>query len=63
MQEPLTRSYRPADTSRPVLDLTIGDVLRNAAATAPDRLVLIESSPGTESGAARCRCSTPPAVT
>ncbi|WP_328435245.1 AMP-binding protein [Streptomyces sp. NBC_00425] len=45
MQEPLTRSYLPADASRPVLDLTIGDVLRNAASTAPDRLALVEIAP------------------
>ncbi|MGC9544663.1 class I adenylate-forming enzyme family protein [Streptomyces sp. UG1] len=45
MQEPLTRSYRPADTTRPVLDLTIGEVLRGAASTAPDRLALVEIAP------------------
>ncbi|MEU0383178.1 class I adenylate-forming enzyme family protein [Streptomyces chartreusis] len=45
MQEPLTLSYLFADTSRPVLDLTIGDVLRHAASTAPDRLALVEVAP------------------
>ncbi|MFI9172422.1 AMP-binding protein [Streptomyces lincolnensis] len=45
MQEPLTRSYLPADTTRPVLDLTIGEVLRGAASTAPDRLALVEIAP------------------
>jgi hypothetical protein len=45
MQEPLTHSYQPADTSRPILDLTIGDVLRNAASTAPHRLALVEVAP------------------
>src|SRR6266536_4514178 len=42
MDLPLTRSYWPADTSRPVLDLTTGEVLRRAAAAAPDRLALVE---------------------
>src|SRR6266496_3388146 len=32
MDLPLTRSYWPADTSRPVLDLTTGEVLRRGAA-------------------------------
>ncbi|WNM31980.1 AMP-binding protein [Streptomyces sp. Li-HN-5-11] len=42
---PLARSYWPADTSRPVLDLTLGDVLRQAASRAPDRLALVETAP------------------
>ncbi|MCW2861889.1 MAG: hypothetical protein JWP48_3597 [Actinoallomurus sp.] len=41
----LTDSYWPADTSRPVLELTTGDVLRRAAADAPDRIALIEAAP------------------
>ena len=32
---PLTTSYWPADTSAPVLDTTIGGVLRAAADTCP----------------------------
>ncbi|WP_149830991.1 class I adenylate-forming enzyme family protein [Streptomyces tailanensis] len=42
---PPALSYRPADTSRPVLDLTLGDILRQAASTDPDRLALIEAAP------------------
>jgi hypothetical protein len=34
----LTESYWQADTSRPVLELTAGDVLRRAAAGAPGRI-------------------------
>lgn len=38
-------SYWPADTSRPILDLTAGEALRVAAATAPDRFALVEVVP------------------
>ncbi|WP_406195558.1 AMP-binding protein [Streptomyces europaeiscabiei] len=38
-------SYWPADTSRPVLELTAGDVLRRAAQAAPDRVALAEAAP------------------
>jgi len=38
---PLTTSYWPADPARPVLETTIGGVLRTAAAKAPDRVALI----------------------
>ncbi|MEU8798400.1 AMP-binding protein [Spirillospora sp. NPDC048819] len=41
----LTQSYRPADTSRPVLDLTPGDLLREAASVAPGRVALVETAP------------------
>jgi acyl-CoA synthetase (AMP-forming)/AMP-acid ligase II len=41
----LTDSYWPADTSRPVLELTAGDLLRRAAADVPDRTALIETAP------------------
>jgi acyl-CoA synthetase (AMP-forming)/AMP-acid ligase II len=42
---PPALSYRHADTARPVLDLTLGDILRQAASTDPDRLALIEAAP------------------
>ena len=43
--EPLTESYWPADPSRPVLETTTGDLLRQAAADAGDQLALIEVAP------------------
>ena len=43
---PLTESYVPADTSSPVLETTVGGILREAAARAPDRVALIEGVPG-----------------
>jgi fatty-acyl-CoA synthase len=43
--EPLTTSYWPADTSEPVLETTVGGVLRSAAAAAPDAVALIEGGP------------------
>jgi len=39
----LTVSHWPADTSRQLLDWTLGDALRHAAATAPERLALVEA--------------------
>ncbi len=41
----MTLSYWPADTSRPVLDLTAGDALREAARDAPNRTALVEVVP------------------
>jgi fatty-acyl-CoA synthase len=41
----LTESYAPADTNTPVLDLTTGDLLRAAAAEAPDAPALVELAP------------------
>ena len=41
----LTESYWPADTSTPLLDLTIAQVLRQVAAEVPDRLALVEGVP------------------
>jgi acyl-CoA synthetase (AMP-forming)/AMP-acid ligase II len=41
----LRTSYRPADTSRPVLDLTPGQVLRRAAARTPGTVALVEVAP------------------
>lgn len=38
-------SYWPADTSRPILDLTAGDALREAAGDEPDRIALVEVVP------------------
>jgi acyl-CoA synthetase (AMP-forming)/AMP-acid ligase II len=39
-------SYWPADTSTPVLETTVGGVLRAAAATHPDRVAMIAWAPG-----------------
>ena len=41
----LTTSYFPADTDEPVLDLTVGDLLRMRAADSPDDLAVIEIAP------------------
>jgi fatty-acyl-CoA synthase len=41
----LTSSYWPADTSEPVLELTVGGLLRRAAADAPDRAALVAGVP------------------
>lgn len=38
-------SYWPADTSRPLLDMTAGDALRQAAARAPGHCALVEVVP------------------
>ena len=38
---PLSTSYWPADRSQPVLDLTVGDALRDAAAEAPRTTALV----------------------
>ena len=38
----LTESYWPAETSRPLLDWTLGRALREGAGAAPDRLALVE---------------------
>jgi fatty-acyl-CoA synthase len=38
----LSTSYWPADRSQPVLDLTAGEALRDAAAAAPDTTALVE---------------------
>ncbi|MFC4944145.1 AMP-binding protein [Pseudonocardia sp. GCM10023141] len=49
-------SYHPADTSEPVLDLTAGDLLRGAAADAPDTVAIRELVPagmGSLTGAER----------
>ncbi|MDX1382547.1 MAG: AMP-binding protein [Thermoanaerobaculia bacterium] len=39
-------SYVPADTSSPVLETTVGGILREAAAKAPDTVALVEGVPG-----------------
>jgi fatty-acyl-CoA synthase len=41
----LTTSYWPADTSAPVLDTTVGGVLRAAAAASPEALAMIAGLP------------------
>jgi fatty-acyl-CoA synthase len=43
--DPLKTSYWPADTSEPVLDTTVGGVLRAAAATDPTRLAMVGGLP------------------
>ena len=43
---PLTESYVPVDTSSPVLETTVGGILRDAAAKAPEQVALIEGVPG-----------------
>ena len=42
----VTTSYWPADTSEPVRETTVGGVLREAAAQAPDVTALVEGGPG-----------------
>ncbi len=42
---PLTESLFHADTSRPVLEVTVGELLRQAAASEPDRPALISIAP------------------
>ena len=42
---PLSSAYWPADTSVPLLETTIGSILRDAAARAPDTIALIEGGP------------------
>jgi fatty-acyl-CoA synthase len=44
MSTALTESYWPADTSSAVVDVTLGDLLRQGAAAAPDRLALVDGS-------------------
>ncbi|MCA1453737.1 AMP-binding protein [Bradyrhizobium sp. BRP22] len=39
---PSSLSYLPADTTEPVFDISIGDALRKAASTWPNRLALVE---------------------
>jgi fatty-acyl-CoA synthase len=41
----MTTSYWPADVSEPVLETTVGGVLRTAAATAPNRLAMVGGMP------------------
>jgi fatty-acyl-CoA synthase len=40
-----TLAYRSADTTTPLLEQTVGDVLRAAAAAAPDRVAVLEAGP------------------
>lgn len=51
----ITESYWPADMSRPVLELTAGELLRRAAAADPGRTALVEAAPAGSAltGAAR----------
>jgi fatty-acyl-CoA synthase len=41
MSLPLTESYWPADASTQLLEITLGDLLRQTAAEVPDRLALV----------------------
>jgi len=45
MAAPTDLAQLPADTSRPVLELTTGDLLREAAADSPEQIALIEVAP------------------
>jgi fatty-acyl-CoA synthase len=42
---PLSQSYWPADTSEPILETTVGGILRDAAARAADLPALVEGVP------------------
>jgi fatty-acyl-CoA synthase len=46
----LTTSHWPAESSRPLLDWTLGQALREAAATHPQRLALVEGLAGDAAG-------------
>lgn len=41
----LTESVWPVDTSRPVLEVTVGELLRQAAADAPEKVALVSVAP------------------
>lgn len=41
----LTESYRPAETSQDLLDMTLGDLLRRVANDVPERIALVEGVP------------------
>ena len=47
----LVESYWPADTSEGLLNVTLGDLLRQCAADVPDRVALIDGVP--DAGARR----------
>jgi hypothetical protein len=51
-------SYWPADVSEPVLETTIGGILRAAAAAGPDRLAMVAGVWAGRTGLRR-RCSRP----
>jgi fatty-acyl-CoA synthase len=42
----LSEAYWPADTTEPLRNLTVGDLLREAAAGSPDALALVAGAPG-----------------
>jgi fatty-acyl-CoA synthase len=44
----LRESYWPVDPAEPLLELTLGDLLRRAAGDHPDRLALVEGTPDPE---------------
>jgi acyl-CoA synthetase (AMP-forming)/AMP-acid ligase II len=43
---PLANAYWPAQTCTPLRESTIGSILRDAAARAPDKIALIDGNPG-----------------
>src|SRR6266496_2516400 len=45
----VTESYWPADRSEPLLDVTLGQLLRQAALEVPDRIALVEGCPDASS--------------
>lgn len=47
MYRPLTRAYLPADTSVPLVETTVGDLLAERAAEHPDRTALLGTRHGT----------------
>lgn len=44
----LVESYWPGDTTQPLLDVTLSDLLRAAASTCPDRVAVVEGTPDPE---------------
>ncbi|HEU4495406.1 MAG TPA: AMP-binding protein [Rubrobacteraceae bacterium] len=45
MRDPLTKSYWPADTSAPIVEWTVREALRRAAAEAPGTTALVAGTP------------------
>ncbi|MDN5873122.1 MAG: AMP-binding protein, partial [Sinobacteraceae bacterium] len=43
--QPLTKSYWPKDSTKPLLEMTVGQALQKAAAQAPDHEALVEAAP------------------
>ena len=54
----LSESYFPAHDEDTVLDTTVGGILRDAAAKAPDKVALIEGTEAGDHGAPMDLCRT-----